>query len=79
MEGLFISQHLLTHTTTPLHHHKNTHTTVHTKPRPIWFSRHGESQFNAQGRIGGDSPLSPRGLLYAQKLHEFVSSVYPRG
>lgn len=51
---------------------------IHTKPRPIWFSRHGESQFNAQGRIGGDSPLSPRGMLYAQKLHEFVSGVYPR-
>lgn len=51
---------------------------IHTKPRPIWFSRHGESQFNAQGRIGGDSPLSPRGLLYATKLNEFVASVYPR-
>lgn len=51
---------------------------IYPKPRPIWFSRHGESQFNAQGRIGGDSPLSPRGMLYAQKLHEFVSGVYPR-
>lgn len=46
------------------------------QPRPIWFSRHGESQFNAQGRIGGDSPLSPRGMLYAEKLNEFVSSIY---
>lgn len=51
---------------------------IHTKPRPIWFSRHGESQFNAMGRIGGDSPLSPRGMLYAQKLNDFISSVYPR-
>jgi hypothetical protein len=50
---------------------------IHTKPRPIWFSRHGESQFNAQGRIGGDSPLSPRGLLYASKLNEFISGIYP--
>lgn len=30
---------------------------IHIQPRPIWFSRHGESQYNAQGRIGGDSPL----------------------
>ena len=30
---------------------------IHIQPRPIWFSRHGESQFNASGRIGGDSPL----------------------
>lgn len=30
---------------------------IHTKPRPIWMSRHGESQYNAQGLIGGDSPL----------------------
>jgi len=49
---------------------------IHTKPRPIWFSRHGESVFNRQGRIGGDSPLSARGMLYAQKLEEFVHSVY---
>lgn len=49
---------------------------IHTKPRPIWFSRHGESVFNSQGRIGGDSPLSARGILYAQKLEEFVHSVY---
>ncbi len=49
---------------------------IHTQPRPIWFSRHGESVFNSQGRIGGDSPLSARGMLYAQKLDEFVHSVY---
>lgn len=49
---------------------------IHTKPRPIWFSRHGESMFNSQGRIGGDSPLSARGILYAQKLEEFVHSIY---
>lgn len=30
---------------------------IHTKPRPIWMSRHGESQYNSQGLIGGDSPL----------------------
>jgi hypothetical protein len=30
---------------------------IHIQPRPIWMSRHGESQYNASGRIGGDSPL----------------------
>ena len=30
---------------------------IHIQPRPIWFSRHGESQYNSQGKIGGDSPL----------------------
>ncbi|KAJ3032642.1 Fructose-2,6-bisphosphatase [Rhizophlyctis rosea] len=37
-------------------------------PRSFYFSRHGESLFNASGRIGGDSDLSPRGQLFAQRL-----------
>ena len=41
---------------------------LHTAPRKIYMSRHGESMFNVQGKIGGDSCLSPRGLLYADKL-----------
>lgn len=41
---------------------------LHTAPRKIYMSRHGESMFNVQGKIGGDSQLSPRGLLYADKL-----------
>ncbi len=42
--------------------------------RPIWLTRHGESEFNQAGRIGGDSPLSPRGLAYARTLAEHVGA-----
>jgi broad specificity phosphatase PhoE len=45
---------------------------VHITPRPIWLSRHGESQFNVAGRIGGDSALSPMGERYATTLSSFL-------
>jgi broad specificity phosphatase PhoE len=41
---------------------------VHIEPRSIWLTRHGESEYNVEGRIGGDSPLSPRGAVYADHL-----------
>ncbi|KAK9708821.1 6-phosphofructo-2-kinase [Popillia japonica] len=48
-------------------------------PKPtqqvLYFSRHGESEFNVTGRIGGDAPLSPRGRLYAQALAKHVQSL----
>ncbi|KAG7245920.1 hypothetical protein CRUP_018874, partial [Coryphaenoides rupestris] len=34
---------------------------IHVQPRAIYLCRHGESQDNLQGRLGGDSGLSPRG------------------
>ncbi|KAG1453395.1 hypothetical protein G6F55_008163 [Rhizopus delemar] len=45
---------------------------LHTRPKRIWFSRHGESLFNLEDRIGGDAGLSPRGEQYALKLPELV-------
>jgi len=36
--------------------------------RTIYLSRHGESQFNLYGKIGGNSSLSSQGLKYAIKL-----------
>ncbi|KAI8973267.1 6-phosphofructo-2-kinase-domain-containing protein [Mycotypha africana] len=45
---------------------------LHTAPRRIYMSRHGESMFNLEGKIGGDSGLSPRGRLYAQKLPDLI-------
>ncbi|KAH0607763.1 uncharacterized protein H6S33_002797 [Morchella sextelata] len=45
---------------------------LHITPRSIWLSRHGESEFNVQGKIGGDASLSPRGLAYADALPELV-------
>jgi 6-phosphofructo-2-kinase len=41
-------------------------------PRQIWLSRHGESMDNVNGRIGGDSHLSPQGKRYAEALTKFV-------
>ncbi|KAL8947416.1 MAG: hypothetical protein Q9183_007791, partial [Haloplaca sp. 2 TL-2023] len=40
----------------------------------IWITRHGESQDNLGGKIGGDSDLSPNGLAYARALTEFIKS-----
>ncbi|KAI6043095.1 bifunctional 6-phosphofructo-2-kinase fructose-2,6-bisphosphate 2-phosphatase [Pisolithus marmoratus] len=45
---------------------------LHVKPRNIFMSRHGESQFNVEGKIGGDAPLSPRGMQYAHALPDLI-------
>eukprot|EP00605_Chrysophyceae_sp_TOSAG23-4_P001097 GSChrysophyteH1.ASY1.ANO1.1203.1 assembled CDS len=42
-----------------------------TQPHTFYLSRHGQSEYNAVGRIGGDSGLSQHGLNYAKKLAEF--------
>ncbi|XP_053697113.1 6-phosphofructo-2-kinase/fructose-2,6-bisphosphatase 1-like isoform X1 [Sabethes cyaneus] len=36
--------------------------------RTFYFSRHGESEYNVLGRIGGDAELSPRGIKYSERL-----------
>lgn len=41
---------------------------LHVQQRSVWFTRHGESEFNVLGRIGGDSPLSEAGRAYARTL-----------
>lgn len=38
------------------------------RQQTFYFSRHGESEFNVLGRIGGDADLSPRGMKYAERL-----------
>ncbi|XP_063743224.1 6-phosphofructo-2-kinase/fructose-2,6-bisphosphatase 1 isoform X3 [Eleginops maclovinus] len=45
---------------------------IHVTPRSIYLSRHGESELNLSGRIGGDSGLSPRGHKYAKGLATFI-------
>lgn len=40
--------------------------------KPIYLSRHGESVFNVQGKIGGDSSLSEHGREYAEALGKFI-------
>ncbi|MCJ1477370.1 hypothetical protein MMC13_006041 [Lambiella insularis] len=41
-------------------------------PRQIWITRHGESLDNVNGKIGGDSDLSPKGHAYAKGLTRFI-------
>lgn len=48
---------------------------VHPYPRTIYITRHGESEYNAEKKIGGDSSLSPLGRQYAQRLAEFADMV----
>jgi len=35
---------------------------LHIYPRPIYLTRHGESTFNVQSRIGGDPGLTELGI-----------------
>ncbi|KAM9342649.1 6-phosphofructo-2-kinase/fructose-2,6-bisphosphatase 2-like isoform 2-T4 [Pholidichthys leucotaenia] len=44
--------------------------TVHT--HSIYVCRHGESDHNLEGRIGGDSELSERGKQFAAALKDFI-------
>lgn len=41
-------------------------------PRQIWITRHGLSQDNVTGKIGGDSDLAPEGVIYAKTLARFI-------
>ncbi|CAH0389089.1 unnamed protein product [Bemisia tabaci] len=42
-------------------------------PRTYYFSRHGESEFNVLGRVGGDADLSCRGRKYAASLARYFN------
>ncbi|CCH45023.1 6-phosphofructo-2-kinase/fructose-2,6-biphosphatase [Wickerhamomyces ciferrii] len=48
---------------------------LHIKPRCIYLSRHGESMYNLEGKIGGNADLSERGFQYAKKLPELVKQL----
>ena len=50
---------------------------LHTKPRRIWLTRHGQSAFNIEERIGGDPELTPAGELYAHRLAEWMHENCP--
>lgn len=47
-------------------------TNLHIKPRSIWLSRHGESQYNLTKQIGGDADLSENGQQYAKLLPDLL-------
>ncbi len=45
---------------------------LHVTPRSIWLTRHGESEWNAAGRIGGDSGLTASGFAYGDRLARWL-------
>ncbi|ODN02886.1 6-phosphofructo-2-kinase/fructose-2,6-bisphosphatase [Orchesella cincta] len=45
---------------------------IHITPRTIYLTRHGETDHNISGRIGGDSDLSGRGRHYAKALAHYI-------
>lgn len=47
---------------------------IHVTPRSIYLTRHGESEHNVEGKIGGDSGLSNRGLQYKEELAAYINS-----
>ncbi|MDP2435074.1 MAG: 6-phosphofructo-2-kinase/fructose-2,6-bisphosphatase [archaeon] len=46
---------------------------LHTEPRKIYLTRHGQSTFNLDQRIGGDPELTPSGELYAHRLAQWIT------
>ncbi len=52
---------------------------LHIEPRRIFLTRHGESQFNTVGRLGGDSDITTAGQTYARALAIKVNELVPPG
>ena len=52
---------------------------MHITPSVIWLTRHGESEFNALGKIGGDSDLTDQGKTYSKMLAKFIDMRLPKG
>ena len=48
---------------------------MHATTCSIYLSRHGQSEYNACGKIGGDSNLSAMGEAYALKLADFADRI----
>ncbi|XP_046753418.1 6-phosphofructo-2-kinase/fructose-2,6-bisphosphatase-like isoform X1 [Diprion similis] len=49
---------------------------VRIQPHTLYFSRHGESEYNVLGKIGGDAVLSARGERYAQALATHINGLH---
>jgi len=48
---------------------------IHIAPRTIYLCRHGQSEYNADRRLGGDSQLTDCGALYSRKLGEYINKL----
>jgi broad specificity phosphatase PhoE/predicted kinase len=46
-------------------------------PQTVWLTRHGRSEYNDLGLLGGDAPLSSAGVEYAARLAEYVREHEP--
>ncbi|THD26647.1 6-phosphofructo-2-kinase / fructose-2 6-bisphosphatase [Fasciola hepatica] len=46
---------------------------IRVRKRTIYLTRHGETDLNLAGKIGGDASLSPRGREFAMELAKFMS------
>ena len=44
---------------------------------PIYITRHGESIYNTENRLGGDSDLTEAGLLYSDRLFKYIDNLHP--
>ena len=44
----------------------------------FYLTRHGQSEYNKLGKIGGDAPLTDDGRMYARRLAEFAKKVICR-
>lgn len=51
---------------------------VHISPHVIYLTRHGQSEYNAEARLGGDSSLSKAGRRYARRLASFMKQEVKR-
>ena len=44
--------------------------------RPIYFTLHGETQFEYEDKIGGDSDLTEKGNIYCEMLEKFFNEEF---
>ena len=51
---------------------------THLTPRKIWLCVHGETDFTLKGILGGDPSLNDNGVLFSNKLYDFIHSRHVR-
>mmetsp|Transcript_8634 Transcript_8634/g.13734 ORF Transcript_8634/g.13734 Transcript_8634/m.13734 type:complete len:591 (+) Transcript_8634:153-1925(+) len=52
---------------------------LHMLPRTFYLTRHGQSEYNLLGKIGGDSGLTQAGREYARRLAVFAKEEIAKG
>lgn len=49
-------------------------TTFNLHPRQIWITRHGKSEDNTRGKLGGNSDITQEGRAYGTVLYNFITT-----